>query len=112
MTEVRDTYLLVVELADEPVGQVRIEFDGSVGLIDYSVATAHRGRGLGTRLLRRALHWLRHQRPGPWVLRGEVWADNAASMRVFERLRFARLPTVQRNGRTFEVFELALNSGF
>lgn len=107
-----NTYLFVAEVMGQAIGQVRIEFDGAVGLIDYSVAAAHRGQGLGPRLLRRALHRLRHQRPGPWALRGEVWAGNGASVRVFERLRFARLPAVQRDGRTFEVFELAVNSGF
>lgn len=112
LADIRDTYLFVAELAGQPVGQVRVEFDGAVGLIDYSVAAAHRGLGLGGRLLRRALHQLRHQRPGPWALRAEVRADNLASVRVFERLRFARLPPVRRDGQTFEVFELAVNSGF
>ena len=106
-----DSYLYVLSTAGgEPVGQVRIEFDGpgQPGLIDYSVAAAHRGRGLGAVLLRRALQRLRHDRPrlaGGAVL-GQVQAGNMASARVFEGLRFVRQAAVTLRGEGYEVFRL------
>ena len=106
-----DTYLYVLSTAaGELVGQVRVEFGepGQSGLIDYSVAAAHRGRGLGQLLLRRALQRLRHERPalaGGAVL-GQVRAGNATSVRVFERLRFVRRAAVTLRGEVYEVYQL------
>lgn len=106
-----DTYLFIAESKGRLLGQVRIEFAAHVGTIDYSVAATERGKGLGRALLRRAIHRLRHARPGPWTLRGEVKASNPASARVFEALRFTRVAPVLHMGQPFEVFELAVNSG-
>lgn len=105
-----DSYLYILnDPGGEPVGQVRIEFDepGQPGLIDYSVAPAFRGQGVGTQLLRRALQQLRHVRPalaGGAVL-GQVKASNVASARVFERLRFMRA-AVTLHSEAYEVFRL------
>ncbi len=106
-----DSYLYVLSTAGgEPVGQVRVEFDrrGQPGVIDYSVAAAHRGRGLGLVLLRRALQRLRHDRPGlaGGAVLGQVQAGNVASARVFERLRFVRQAAVTLRGEAYEVFRL------
>ena len=106
-----NSYLYILSTAGgEPVGQVRVEFAGPTapGLIDYSVAAAHRGRGLGAVLLRRALQRLRHDRPrlaGGAVL-GQVQAGNAASARVFAGLRFVRQAAVTLRGEAYEVFRL------
>lgn len=104
-----NTYLYVLStISGEPLGQVRVEFNapGEPGLIDYSVAPAFRGRGLGTVLLRRAFQRLRHERPtlaGGAVL-GQVKAGNEASARVFERLRFMRQEAVTLQGEAYAVF--------
>jgi UDP-2,4-diacetamido-2,4,6-trideoxy-beta-L-altropyranose hydrolase len=106
-----DSYLYILHHpSGEPVGQVRVEFDGpdQPGLIDYSVAPLARGQGVGTLLLRRALQQLRHARPtlaGGAVL-GQVKASNVASARVFERLRFMRQAAVTLRGEAYEVFQL------
>lgn len=106
-----DSYLYVLsDHLGEPLGQVRIEFDGlgKPGTIDYAVAPTQRGRGLGTLLLRRALQRLRHERPalaGSAVL-GQVKTGNVASVRVFERLRFMRQAAVTLQGEAYEVFRL------
>ncbi|AMR26629.1 hypothetical protein A0257_05600 [Hymenobacter psoromatis] len=105
------TYLYILtDAAGEPVGQVRIEFEapGQPGLIDYSVAAAYRGQGLGGVLLARALQRLRHERPalaGGAVV-GQVQAGNGASARVFERLRFMRQAAVTLHGKVYDVFQL------
>ena len=101
-----DTYLYLFAEAGQFVGQVRVEFSGAEGLIDYSVAAEWRGRGRGLALLRRALTELRRERPGAWRLRAEVKTTNPASARVFERLDFARLQPVVRAGHWFAQFEL------
>ncbi len=109
--QVADAYLYMMTAATgEPVGQVRIEFDvpGQPGLIDYSVAAAYRGQGLGSVLLERALQRLRHERPAlaSNAVLGQVQAGNIASARVFERLRFMRQAAVTLHGNVYEVFRL------
>ncbi|UOQ70366.1 UDP-2,4-diacetamido-2,4,6-trideoxy-beta-L-altropyranose hydrolase [Hymenobacter cellulosilyticus] len=105
-----DSFLYIFEREGTAVGQVRIEFSDSVGTIDYSVATAYRGRGLGVALLRRALGQLRRDKPGQWALEGQVKASNLPSCRVFQRLGFAQLAAVQLHNDTYEVFRLAVAS--
>ncbi|WP_223650157.1 GNAT family N-acetyltransferase [Hymenobacter psoromatis] len=106
-----DAYLYIMTTAaGEPVGQVRIEFEApsQPGLLDYSVAAAYRGQGLGAVLLKRALQRLRHERPalaGGAVV-GQVQAGNITSARVFERLRFIRQAAVTLHGKVYETFRL------
>jgi spore coat polysaccharide biosynthesis predicted glycosyltransferase SpsG/RimJ/RimL family protein N-acetyltransferase len=106
-----DSYLLIAEINSQPVGQVRVEFTNEVGTIDYSVTAEARGRGHGKRLLRRAIHWLRHHRGSSWTLHAEVRTSNEASIRVFQGLRFTQAGSVERKGDVFMVYELAVNSG-
>ncbi|GAA4505153.1 UDP-2,4-diacetamido-2,4,6-trideoxy-beta-L-altropyranose hydrolase [Hymenobacter ginsengisoli] len=106
-----DSYLyLLLSPTDEPIGQVRIEFDGpaSVGTIDYSLAPAFRGQGLGQLLLRRALQRLRHERSGlaHHAVQGLVKSSNRASARVFEQLRFVQQGSVTLQGEEYEAYQL------
>lgn len=106
-----DSYLYLLQAPNnEPIGQVRVEFDASTqpGIIDYSLAPAHRGRGLGQLLLRRALQQLRHDRPAVagGTVKGQVKTSNRASQRVFEELRFVQQGAVTLQGEAYEVFYL------
>jgi UDP-2,4-diacetamido-2,4,6-trideoxy-beta-L-altropyranose hydrolase len=105
------SYLYVIQAPDgDPVGQVRVEFENTVlpGTIDYSLAAAYRGQGLGQLLLRRALQRLRHERPAlaGGAVQGQVKASNAASARVFEQLRFVRQAAVTLQHEVYDVFRL------
>jgi UDP-2,4-diacetamido-2,4,6-trideoxy-beta-L-altropyranose hydrolase len=112
-----NSYLYILATANgEPVGQVRVEFDGpdQLGVIDYSLPPTYRGKGLGQLLLRRALQRLRQERSalsGAAVV-GQVKAGNIASTRVFERLRFVRQPAVTLHGEAYEVFQLGFPLDF
>jgi UDP-2,4-diacetamido-2,4,6-trideoxy-beta-L-altropyranose hydrolase len=105
------SYLYLLESpAGEPIGQVRVEFDGTdlPGTIDYSLAPAHRGKGLGRLLLRRALQRLRHDRAAlaGGAVQGQVKSSNQASARVFEQLRFVQQGAVTLQGEAYEVYRL------
>ncbi|GAB2952552.1 hypothetical protein GCM10027048_17130 [Hymenobacter coalescens] len=101
-------YLYVLEQDGTPVGQVRVEFEPkqpeAPGVIDYAVAPAWRGRGLGAAILEQALTQLRHERTGSWAVVGRVKAHNVASARVFERLGFQRQPAEWLHGQSYDVF--------
>jgi UDP-2,4-diacetamido-2,4,6-trideoxy-beta-L-altropyranose hydrolase len=105
------SYLYLLESpTGEPIGQVRVEFDGTdlPGTIDYSLAPAHRGKGLGRLLLRRALQRLRHDRAAlaGGAVQGQVKNSNQASARVFEQLRFVQQGAVTLQGEAYEVYRL------
>lgn len=106
-----NSYLYLLHApAGEAIGQVRIEFDNPElpGIIDYSLAPACRGQGLGKLLLRRALQQLRLDRPllAGGAVQGQVKATNGASLRVFEQLRFVRQAAVTLQGEMYAVFRL------
>ncbi|TGE15461.1 UDP-2,4-diacetamido-2,4,6-trideoxy-beta-L-altropyranose hydrolase [Hymenobacter elongatus] len=103
-----DSVLYVLEQAGVAVGQVRIEFMGSEGTIDYSVAASRRGQGLGVAILRRALGQLRRDNPAAWTLLGQVKSGNLASCRVFQRLGFTPAPAVRLHDEHYDVFRLAV----
>lgn len=71
---------------DEPgraVGQVRFERDGEAAEIHLSVAPELRGRGWGSRLIRRATEEFSRSE-GASRVRAFVKTDNVASLRAFE----------------------------
>jgi UDP-2,4-diacetamido-2,4,6-trideoxy-beta-L-altropyranose hydrolase len=70
-----------------PLGQVRFDQCDEVWELDYAVAPAFRGRGLGRPLLDAALSGIRAV-IGSGVIRGKVRRGNIPSRRVFESLGF------------------------
>ena len=102
-----DSYLYLFSWQNQLTGQVRIQFEGNIGTISYSLDKAWRGKRLGRPVLRRALAELRRQRPGAWTLRGLIRTDNLASQRVFEGLGFVLLGHETHGAATFNRFELA-----
>lgn len=99
-----DSYLYLLSWNGEPVGQVRIDFEGIEGTIDYSVASAFRGKGLGAAVLRRTFAQLRLERPDTSLLKAQVKSTNQASYRVFQRLGFKELPAQQVHGEQYHFF--------
>lgn len=69
------------------VGQVRLDVEGSVGVVSIAVAPEHRGRGLAAELLQRMTE-LTAADPDVQRLVAHVNAANAASLRAFERAGF------------------------
>ncbi len=79
----------VGEETGHPVGQVRVNREEGVWIVDIAVAPGDRGRGLSTDLLRN----LQREMPGctgAGTLRAEVHRDNLASKRAFASAGFVR----------------------
>jgi UDP-2,4-diacetamido-2,4,6-trideoxy-beta-L-altropyranose hydrolase len=79
--------LWVAEEAGEPVGQVRVDPESDAGTVSISVSPGHRGRGVGSRMLRALVVELE---PDAEVrnLLALVHPENIASLRAFERVGF------------------------
>jgi RimJ/RimL family protein N-acetyltransferase len=78
--------LFIVEHADRPIGQVRLERDGAAHRVDIYVVPSARRRGAARLALTRAL-----QHPGVGTAVARVKTGNAASRRLFESTGFAEV---------------------
>lgn len=81
-------FLLVIEDGGGPVGQIRIDIEGAVAVVDLSVAASHRGKGYGTDALVAAAGWIAGRHPELRELVGVVKSGNTASRRAFLKAGF------------------------
>ncbi|WP_375585594.1 GNAT family N-acetyltransferase [Cyclobacterium xiamenense] len=82
--------LLVAEIDNMFLGQVRFDFDTSTEgwFIDYSIVKSYRGKGYGRALLRDAIEYLCKQVERDCFINAVVKNENLPSKRVFESLGF------------------------
>ena len=83
-----DVLMLVLEIDDQPIGQIRFDIDGDVALIGFGVASYARGKGFGAYLLRDGIQHLHQVYPAVRIARGLVRPENVASRRAFETSGF------------------------
>ncbi len=90
----------IAEDGAETVGQVRIDLSGDCGVVSIAVGVDHRGRGVGTAMLKAVV-----ARVGldgaPSRLTAMVRSDNAASLHAFAAAGFRR----GVDGTEFQEFE-------
>ena len=84
-----DSYMYILLLDGQEVGQVRFNVYDKEALIDYSIDPAHRGKGLGSKILEAACTQLLTDNPQVESLIGKVKVDNVPSARIFEKLGFS-----------------------
>ena len=63
---------LLVMLQNNPVGQIRVEFEENIGIINYSVDKSYRKRGFGTLILKEIPSYLAQNHKNIVVLVGKV----------------------------------------
>ncbi len=99
--DTQDTRVVVLQAAGTPAGYFWIEArsDRQWFLLDIWIAPAHRGRGLGNKLLREALR--QAAALDSRELRLAVAARNEVARRLFEAEGFVVNDTMLRDGRTW-----------
>jgi len=98
--------LWIAEEAKEPVGQVRVDLEDETGTVSISVAPAHRGRGVGSAMLR-ALVIEMEADVAVRILLALVHRENTASLRSFDRAGFS---DTGREQRGFVVLERSVEA--
>jgi RimJ/RimL family protein N-acetyltransferase len=68
------------------IGMVRFDLSGDAWLVSINIAPDERGKGYGERVLRQAMAEVGSRR-----FVAEIKADNAASIRIFERCGFRQV---------------------
>ncbi len=96
-----DRELFIAHTSNGPVGMVRFDADGSAWEVSINLAPETRGRGLARKVLSEAESLFFRRHPGSSVL-AYVRADNAPSMRLFDRAGYAPWP--DRNEPEFAAF--------
>lgn len=77
-----DIYLCCLDT--EPVGQIRLNYEGETAVISYSIVKKHRGHGIGRSLIKLAEAMLIDERTDIKFLNGSVKINNTQSQRIFE----------------------------
>lgn len=80
-----NSFLYLLEIGNEPVGQVRFDFNEDATL-SYVVAPEWRGRGFGSYLIAKGIQQLRKDLQASVKVIGYVKKDNVASNRTFLNL--------------------------
>lgn len=81
-----DVNVLQFILMDDeiPVGQIRLNIEGTEAEIGYSIAAAYRGKGYGHRILKLIVEEVEKNNPEIQTLVAKVKPDNTASKKLFE----------------------------
>lgn len=94
--------LWIAEEAGNPVGQVRLDVAGDTGTVSIAVASPHRGRGLGARMLRALIESVAGQEDVRRLM-ALTHPENVPSLRAFQQAGFRR---AGRRADGFLVLEL------
>lgn len=73
---------------DEPVGQIRLDFEGDKAFIGYSIKSAARGKGYGKQIIKLVEEKIRLEKYQIKYLCGKVKYENEASKKIFEQLDY------------------------
>ncbi|MEY2923422.1 MAG: hypothetical protein RL108_2048 [Bacteroidota bacterium] len=93
--------IFIFLLDEQPIGQVRFEFEKNVWLIDYSVDKLYRGKGLGKSMLKEILNYFKANEP----IIAYVKVENIASAKIFNSLGFKKNEIVEINKINYQIFE-------
>jgi UDP-2,4-diacetamido-2,4,6-trideoxy-beta-L-altropyranose hydrolase len=93
--------LWIAEDGGTPVGQVRVDINDGVGVVSVAVAAEHRGRRIGSEMLRAMVAEVSAD-GAVRTLRALVHPENGPSIRAFERAGFQ---LTADNDRGFRVLE-------
>jgi RimJ/RimL family protein N-acetyltransferase len=100
----KKTKIYIGELNKVPFGQIRFDHVDGFYLIDFSVISYERGKGLGKYLLFEGIKFIKKEDLNP-KFRALVKFNNISSIKVFEKCGFIELNTKTINNNKFIIFE-------
>ena len=93
--------IFIFQTDQQPIGQVRFEYEKNAWLIDYSVDKLHRGKGIGKLMLKEILDYFKTNES----IVAYVKIDNIASAKIFDSLGFKKNEIVKINKINYQIFE-------
>ncbi len=101
--ESEQTKIFILEYNNEPVGQVRYDYNGTDCLIDYSIDMKYRGKGFGKLAIEKTIHHFTGTEITAMVLE-----NNTASSATFEKLNFKLAGNKEIDGQNFLIYKILL----
>jgi RimJ/RimL family protein N-acetyltransferase len=92
----RQNHIFIYFSNSKPIGQVRLDLEDQVWLIDYSVDIDFRGRGLGTKILKKTINLETFNE-----FKAIVKEENKASIYVFKKLGFTPIKSINKEFKEF-----------
>lgn len=104
--ESNHAFLFIAEIDENPIGQIRFDFENNKYVIDYSIAKDKRGKGYGFQVLKEGMHELKKHASHLCTFLAFVKPDNTASKRVFEKMGFSNNSIILIEQTELIVYEL------
>ncbi|MDR7920707.1 UDP-2,4-diacetamido-2,4,6-trideoxy-beta-L-altropyranose hydrolase [Thermosynechococcus sp. HY213] len=101
-------YILMYK--DIPIGQIRYDFFNEKWLIDYSITSALRGFGIGSKLLELGEKYLLKERGSPLRISAEVKEKNTVSVACFQKSGYAIKQNVIEQSSYFSFEKIITNT--
>jgi UDP-2,4-diacetamido-2,4,6-trideoxy-beta-L-altropyranose hydrolase len=77
--------LLIANWEADVLGVLRYDLSDTTALVSIYLIPQKIGQGYGVKVLQAGIQWIQHQYPAIQKLSAEILADNAASIRAFEK---------------------------
>lgn len=84
----RSQYFFILMKADIPIGQVRVQKEGTIGLVNYSISEPYRAQGFGKKIMVLLENYLVMSNISV-SLKAYVKHTNVASQKIFEDLGYS-----------------------
>jgi UDP-2,4-diacetamido-2,4,6-trideoxy-beta-L-altropyranose hydrolase len=101
---------VAMDSANQPIGQVRFQLEGSAATISISLDAAQRGKNRGSLLIWTASRQLFHKMPALTEIHAYIKPDNMASIRAFEKTEFTKQSETTVRGSVAWVYMLGRES--
>lgn len=104
-----DSLLVIFYCDDKPAGQVRIDWENNIGVIDFSVDPSFRNRGFGRKFLQIMIKIAQQSYPGSEI-EGIVKEENIPSAKAFRAAGFTQKDNRLINGVNCQIFSYQYNT--
>lgn len=103
-----NSFVLIAEINNQPIGQIRFDFENNKFLIDYSIAKNERGNGYGFLIVKEGINYMKKNISKVKTYIAWVKSENTASKRVFEKLGFYTKSSLYKEQTELIIYELSL----
>ncbi len=86
----KDRIIYILINRDTPIGQIRVDMEDGIGLIDYSIDANYRGTGYGTLIIGLLKDKLIEDSINIKELKGQVKYENISSQKCFENNNYSK----------------------
>ena len=105
--QTQNSFVFIAEVNNQPIGQIRFDFENNKFLIDYSIAKNERGNGYGYTIVKEGINYLKKNISTLGTYIAWVKSENTASKRVFEKLGFYTKTSFYKGETELIVYELS-----